>query len=102
MNDSPTEGDDPNLILTALMFLQVQLVHQERIAIAFAVEDHLRRLDRLSHQLPPILARALPRLRQQWRKYVLERSIRATAETVERARTPSAVILPFPVRGVRS
>lgn len=99
MNDSPPESEDPNLLLTALMFLQVQFVQQDRIAIAFAVEDHLRRLDRLKHKLPSILAGALPRLREQWRKCVLERSINATAEAVERARTTSAVILPFPRRG---
>ncbi|MBI2800601.1 MAG: hypothetical protein HYX63_10035 [Gammaproteobacteria bacterium] len=102
MKGAKHDADDPNLLLTALMFLQVQFVQQQRLPIAFAIEDHLRRLDRIGQQLPPLLAHALPRLREQWRKHVLERSIRATAEAVAHACPTSAVVIPFPLTRLRS
>lgn len=81
---------DPMLLLTALLFLQIQFARQGCRPLADAIADHLRRLDARRAELPPVLADALPRLRQQWL-----RMLHAGVATPAGARV-AANVVPFP------
>lgn len=87
-----TREPDPMLLLTALLFLQVQFARQGCRPLADAIADHLRRLDARRAELPPVLADALPRLHRQWLR-MLHASV-VTRGT--RGAHPASNVVPFP------
>lgn len=91
---SDSSEPDVHLLLTALIFLQVQFAQQGRPAIAEAIEDHLRRLETCRDQLPPVLARALPRLRAQWQNFLATKRTGSTGAS-RRAFHTLAAVIPF-------
>ena len=91
---SDASPPDADLLLTALIFLQVQFAQQGRTAIAEAIEDHLRRLEIHLDQLPPVLARALPRLRAQWQNFLATKRA-CNKGAMRRTIHSPAVVIPF-------
>lgn len=88
---------DPMLLLTALLFLQIQFARQGCRPLADAIADHLRRLDARRADLPPVLAAALPRLRQQWLR-MLHAGVATPGTRLARA---ASNVVPFPGGGAR-